>query len=424
MKKVLILAAMAAATTCSYGAGFGIYEASARGNAMGGAVVGDTRAATAAYHNPANLAFATNIMVSAGGTFILPYCDVEVDHRSQNRMNPGWFFVPTFYATIPLPFDFAFGWGNYTEFGLGTKYGKNWDLAADTQQTTMEQMTFNPNLAYKITDWWSVAAGIRGSYIHFNNHKQPYYGAMFSPEPGYPPIATADLHSRLNGDDWGMGWNAAMTFKPTEDLSIGLVYRSMIRHKIGGTFDLGGSIYGPGGVPLSSIREHQRASAKLRLPESLTLGVNYNVTQRYRVGSSITYTRWSSLDKIAFNIGGGHSYIQQFDWRDTVRVGFGMEYDFLDWLTGRIGYTFDEDPTKKHHESTMLPAGDRHIIGTGVGFKLTDNLTLDLGYNFIRMNNEHYDVTYEAAPGVTQKKRMSCRNGFSHLVSATLSYAF
>ena len=415
MKKVLILAAVAAATTCSYGAGFGIYEASARGNAMGGAVIGDTHDATAAYHNPANLAFATNIMVSAGGTFILPYCDVEVDHRSQNRMNPGWFFVPTFYATIPLPFDFAFGWGNYTEFGLGTKYGKNWDLAGDTQQTTMEQMTFNPNLAYKITDWWSVAAGIRGSYIHFNNHKQPYYN--FSGTGG----GIFDLHSRLNGDDWGLGWNAATTLKPTEDLSIGLVYRSMIRHKIAGSFDLNGF----SAVPTPGIlSEHQRASAKLRLPESLTLGVNYNVTKRYRVGSSVTYTRWSSLDKIAFKIGGGHSYTQRFDWRDTVRVGFGMEYDFLDWLTGRIGYTFDEDPTKKHHESTMLPAGDRHIIGTGLGFKITDSLTLDLGYNFIRMNNEHYDVTYEAAPGVYQKRRMSCRNGFSHLISATLSYSF
>lgn len=425
MKKVLLLAAVAAATTCSHGAGFGIYEASARGNAMGGAVIGDTHDATAAYHNPANLAFATNIMVSAGASLINPYCDVEVNHRSQDRMNPGWFLVPTFYATIPLPFDFTFGWGNYTEFGLGTKYGKNWDLAGDTQQTTMEQITLNPNLAYKITDWWSVAAGIRGSYIHFNNHKQPFYGDMFAPLPGYPPIATADLHSRLNGDDWGMGWNAAMTFKPTEDLTIGLVYRSMIRHKIGGTFDLGGNVYGPGGMLLSSLREHQRASAKLRLPESLTLGVNYNVTQRYRVGSSVTYTRWSSLDKIAFKIGGGHSYTQQFDWRDTVRVGFGMEYDFLDWLTGRIGYTFDEDPTKKHHESTMLPAGDRHIIGTGLGFKITDSLTLDLGYNFIRMNNEHYDVTYSSGQyGETRTKRVSCRNGFSHIVSATLSYSF
>ena len=429
MKKLLILAAIAAATMFAHGAGFGIYEASARGNAMGGAVVGDTHDATAAYHNPANLAFATNVMVSAGVTFINPYCDVEVNHRSQNRMNPGWFTVPTFYATIPLPFDFAFGWGNYTEYGLGTKYGSRWDLAADTRKTTMEQVTLNPNLAYKITDWWSVSAGIRGSYIRFLNHKKPFYGETFNVAIPVPPVsnpAEADLNSRLKGDDWDMGWNAAMTFKPTDDLSIGLVYRSMIRHKIKGNFDLNGTVAtAPGGIPLRQYHEHTYASAKLRLPESLTLGVNYNVTPRYRVGSAITYTRWSSLDRIEFKIGGGHGYTQKFDWQDTVRVGFGMEYDFLDWLSGRIGYTFDEDPTSKHHQSTMLPAGDRHIIGMGLGFKITENLTLDLGYNFIRMNNEHYFVTYAAGPnGEKNTKRMSCRNGFSHLVSATLSYSF
>ena len=433
MKKLLILAAIAAATMFAQGAGFGIYEASARGNAMGGAVVGDTHDATAAYHNPANLAFATNVMVSAGVTFINPYCDVEVNHRSQDRMNPGWFTVPTFYAMIPLPFDFAFGWGNYTEYGLGTKYGSRWDLAADTRKTTMEQVTLNPNLAYKITDWWSVSAGIRGSYIRFLNHKKPFYGETFNVAIPVPPgsiPAEADLNSRLKGDDWDMGWNAAMTFKPTDDLSIGLVYRSMIRHKIKGNFDLNGTVATapggplPGGIPLRQYHEHTYASAKLRLPESLTLGVNYNVTPRYRVGSAITYTRWSSLDKIDFKIGGGHGYTQKFDWQDTVRVGFGMEYDFLDWLSGRIGYTFDEDPTSKHHQSTMLPAGDRHIIGMGLGFKITENLTLDLGYNFIRMNNEHYFVTYDTAPGVKAEKRMSCRNGFSHLVSATLSYSF
>ncbi len=454
MKKVLFLAAVAAATTCSYGAGFGIYEASARGNAMGGAVVGDTHDATAAYHNPANLAFSTNIMVAGGFTLINPYCDVEVDHRSQDRMNPGWFFVPTFYASIPLPADFTFGWGNYTEFGLGTKYADHWDLAGDTQQTTMEQMSFNPNLSYKVTDRWAVAAGIRGSYILFNNHKRPYHGDSYLYDTGYGTLSAPDayhLHSRLNGDDWGMGWNAATSFKVTEDVTVGLIYRSQIKHKIKGDFHLNGHVsgtmagtlhnvpyeYAPGqytvlpSVPTSqdfsqTIGARRRASAKLTLPESVTLGANWNVTPRYRVGSTITYTRWSSVNSIHFKIhgDGGYGYRQRFSWRDTVRVGFGMEYDFLDWLSGRIGYVFDEDPTRKSHESTMLPGGDRHIIGTGLGFKLTENLRLDLGYNFIRMNNEHYYVRTHDQRGNEQKRYVSCHNGFSHLVSATLSYSF
>ena len=55
VKKLLMAAAAAAtASTAAFGAGFGIYEASARGNAVGGALVGDAGDATANYYNPAN----------------------------------------------------------------------------------------------------------------------------------------------------------------------------------------------------------------------------------------------------------------------------------------------------------------------------------------------------------------------------------
>ena len=63
MKKLMFAVVATFSIACAYGAGFGIYEASARGNAMGGAVVGDVSDATANYHNPANLAFSTNIML-------------------------------------------------------------------------------------------------------------------------------------------------------------------------------------------------------------------------------------------------------------------------------------------------------------------------------------------------------------------------
>ena len=489
MKKLMVVALGVGCSAISFGAGFGIYEGSARGNAMGGAVIGDTHDATAAYHNPANIAFATNIQVAAGATFINPFCDVEVEHKSQGRMDPGWFTVPTFYATIPLPFDFAFGWGNYTEFGLGSKYRADWDLAGDTKKTTMAQITLNPTLSYKATDWWSVAAGPRISWIEFKNRKQPHAGESIygSDTSGYGlydyTINDAfNLESKLKGEDWGAGWLAATTLKPHKDVSVGLIYRSQIRHKISGSFDLAGTAGGypsvqvneaavakllqgvyaeayqgaaQAGMPAAAadsfaqgkvaetragldarlgqakktwqgerISHHSRASARLRLPDSLTAGVNWNVTERYRVGTSVSYIRWSSVDTINFRIGGGYGYRLPLKWRDTYRVGVGMEYDFLDWLSGRIGYTYDEDPTRKSHQSTMLPAGDRHIIGTGLGFKLTENLRLDFGYNFIRMNNEHYYVKTTDYYGRTTKHYMSCHNGFSHLVSASVCYSF
>ena len=423
MKKILTAVVVATSLNLAFAAGFGIYEASARGNAVGDSLVGDTGDATANYYNPANIAFSTNIQFAAGVTFIHPFCDVEVNHRPQNRMDPGWFTVPTTFFTIPLPADFAIGWGNYTEYGLGTHYHTGWDLAADTQQTTMRQVTLNPNLAYKFTDRFSASVGVRESWIQFENYKQPYNGEY------YAGVAPFNLKTHLKGEDWATGWNAAMNFKATDDLSFGLVYRSRIRHKVRGDFDMTGNV---GQYPAAAAARlfgasaHSRASAWLTLPQSLTFGANYKVTDRYRIGTAVTWTDWSCIDKIDFKIpngpGGGNTL--PLHWKDTIRVGFGMEYDLLEWLTVRCGYTFDEDPTSKEHSTTMLPCGDRHIIGSGLGFKLAENLWLDLGYSFIRMNNEHYMVSYSKIDGTTGQKRYSTRNGHSHLVSASLRCSF
>ena len=418
MKKIVSMAISLIAAGNVLAAGFGIYEASTRGNAMGGALVADTQPdASANYYNAANTAFATNIQVTVGATFINPFYDPEVNHVPQNRMNAGWFTAPNFYFSVPLPADLTFGWGNYTEYGLGSRYAGGWDLANDTKETTMRQVTLNPNLAYKITDKWSIAAGPRVSWISFSNDKQPFYKNSTLALYGAP----ANLYSHLEGEDWSIGWTASTLYKITDDWSIGFVYRSPIRHNIRGHFDMTGD---PGlvlsGILPTAIPYHSSASARLTLPESYILGSNYNVTDRYRVGTAITWTRWSSIREINFNIP-NYGYTQAFHWKDTPRVSFGMEYDLLTWMQVRCGYVFDRDPSKKSFSTTMLPPGDRHIIATGLGFKLTENLRFDLGFSLIRMNNQHYRVTGTA---LQETKYFSCHNGFSYLVSANISYSF
>lgn len=426
MKKLVVTASLALAVSSSWAAGFGIYEASAKGNALGGTLVGEVEDvdATANYYNPAGIAFATNIQFAVGVTFINPYCDVTVNHKRQERMNSGWFTVPTFYLTVPVMDDLSFGFGSYTEYGLGSRYGIDWDLADDTQKTTMRQFTLNPNVAYKLTDWWSVSVGGRASWIQFINHNNPFLGDTYYYDLGggsYLPIADAyHLNSKLKGEDWGLGYNAATTIKATDDLSFGLVYRSQIRHKIHGHFDLAGSI-----ADTPHIEPQGRAAARLTLPRSVTFGSNYKVSDRWRVGASITWTQWSSVKNIHFNLPNGHSYVQKLGWENVFRFGFGVEHDLLDWLAVRVGYVYDMDPSSKYCGTTMLPAGDRHIIGTGFGFKITDNLSWDIGYSFIRMNNDDRFVDVKVAPGnKPQTKRFSTRNGTSHLVSTSLRYSF
>ncbi len=394
----------------AFGAGFGLYEASARGNAMGGGLVGSTGDASANYYNPANLTECTNISVMVGISLINPFADAKIDGVQQSKMNAGWFPPPHAYLAVPIMKDLVFGFGTYCEYGLGTKYDSNWAASWDTTETTIEQFTLNPNLAYKITDWWSVGIGARMSYMTFENYSSPY---MFHPSYGVGGFG----RSHIKGDDFNCGWLVSTQFKVTDDLSLGAVYRSRISHKIKGDKYATTPF---AAMPVSA----DDAQADLELPSSVIIGANYDFTKRFRGGASLTWTEWSTIDTIIFEM--TPSKKLDLGWDDAWRVGFGFEYDFTDDFCGRIGYTYDLDPSHKNHGTTMLPPGDRHIIGFGIGYKILDNLRIDLGYNFIIMESTTRELYKKNAILDTpvDAHKFQTDNAYSHVAAVSLSYSF
>ena len=398
----------------AFGAGFGLYEASARGNAMGGGLVGSTKDASANYYNPANITESTNANFMVGITLINPFCDVTVDNRRQSKMNAGWFPPPHAYASTPITDKLFLGFGSYCEYGLGTKYDSDWSLKGDTTETTIQQFTFNPNIAYKITDDWSVSFGARMTYITFENYKTPLDVKNY----GY-------IRTHLEGDDFNCGYQLSTQYKVTDALSLGLIYRSRINHRIEGDIEADTS-----GVGALAAPQNGDASAKLTLPASVVFGANYDFTEKFRGGASLTWTEWSTIDHIDFNLtknrlGQDKSYTQELNWHDAWRVGFGFEYDFTDAICGRIGYSYDWDPSADAHGTTMLPSGDRHIIGFGVGYKLFGDWRIDLGYNFIIMESETRKMmAMDPSIGAERAYRFECDNSYSHLASVSLSYSF
>ena len=425
MKKLIVCLGAVVAMNSLFAAGFGLYEVSARGNALGGTLVGSTKDASAVYYNPANMTETTNVSVMVGATMVWLYSDISVDYKSDRNMNPGIFTIPHVYVTTPVWGDLYFGLGIYCEDGLGTRYGDRWSLAGDTTRTTMEQFTLNPNLAYKITDWWSVGAGLKMSYITFYNTKRPYWGAK-----GY------DIESRLEGDDLTIGYNFGTTFKLFENedfgrLALGFVYRSQLKHNIEGDFDIDGRMPNPyTGRPLdySSIGDtHSDASAKLTLPQSLTLGLNWDSpNEKWHAGFATTWTQWSCVDTISFKIparnyltGKETSYDLPLNWDDVWRFAIGFEYDATDDLALRLGYVFDMDPSNKDYGTTMLPGGHRNIIGLGFGYNIWGGLRLDVGYNLVIMVASDRDIAVNG-----QSHLFKVENSYSHMLSASLSYTF
>lgn len=451
------------ASISAFAAGFGLYEGSARGNAMGGAVMGKAVDASANFYNPATLSDLTGTVVTVGMTTEHPSCDTYVDGKRGRKMDPGCFVLPHIYLSQELPAGFTFGLGFAPEYGLGSCYDQNWPLAWDTRKTTIEGLTLNPNLAYKITDDWSVSAGFRLIYFTFDQYADK--------------MATSDgerygtVRDHLKGDngmlDWG--WQISTKYNFTEKLSAGVMYKSYIDTKVKGynhtqvrKYD--DSAIGPKvdqgvraalkpyealgitpGTPMYQAYYNQAynqaypgavqsahnqvkngadsadgaASCELRLPQSLTMGMNYDVTDDFHLGVAAVWTQWSCLDNLHFNLPGDNDVDVPLKWNDSWRIGFGAAYDLTDELTFMISYVWDQDPCSKYHGTTMLPPGDRQIGTIGLGYDL-GQVDIVLSYGLVFMAGESLGLT----DGTGRHYKFESKDGLSHAVAVSMTYQF
>ena len=133
-----------------------------------------------------------------------------------------------------------------------------------------------------------------------------------------------------------------------------------------------------------------------------------------------TWTRWSTFRGLNIHLPQpiGESRNKKH-WKDAWRVGFGIEYEPLDWLTLRGGFVYDQSPMTERFEDYLVPTDDRHIWSLGTGFSWRD-WTLDLSYAFIDAKSRGYSASSET----NVLKSRSHESSSTHIVSLSLGYEF
>ena len=75
----------------------------------------------------------------------------------------------------------------------------------------------------------------------------------------------------------------------------------------------------------------------------------------------------------------------------------------------RTGLSFDQSPTNNTDRSPRIPTGDRTIFSMGLGYKVMDNMTVDLAYSYLK--EEKVNIDRSTAPSYHAKYDNSA-NGF------------
>ena len=428
MRKTIFFLTLILGALTTWGAGFGLYEMDAKSTAMGGNVLGKPMGPSTVFYNPAGMSCLTGTCVYVGATMLyppVPYRTWGGGYReTDGRLDPGAFVFPTVFVTQELPWDFTFGLGFYADFGLGSKYDDNWAFKYDSIQTDLEAFTVNPALSYKVTDKWSVAGGLRLTYVTFETTQLRDLNLGNYMGQGYPNLGINRMNlSADNIRNLGLGFNLGTRYQLTDDISVGVMYRSPLRTRLQGDAAWSGMAVGG---------QHANPSEEtLELPQQVTAGFNWDdfLVKKLHFGMSVSWIGWSCIETLAFPVDNPLTGVREkqrldMNWRDTVRAGLGFGYEITDNWEAMLGYVFDKDPSSDSlgNAHTMLPPGDRHIISFGGAWHTVDR-RWEISFCYAPIIMQHSCAAYRAEYG-NAVRYMDTTASCTHCVCVGLSYRF
>lgn len=383
-----------------HGAGFGLYEGSARGNALGGTMVGRADDPSAIYFNPAGITQLSGLQVMGGATLIRPSMTVktmtpagEVSTETEDNI---W-VPPHLYGTYQVSDSIWAGMGLFSRFGLGTEFPSDWPGRYNNYDAEIQTLTLNPDVAFKINDQISVAAGVNATWFDLTlKQKVPT-------TPDYNPAT--DLDAELTGDSIGYGYNFGVRYAPVKWMALGASYQSEVDEDVDGSVDLG-------------VWDSD-ASGDVTLPAEIMLGVVFMPTEKLSLEVGAVRTEWSSYDQLKIKFDDptflGPESISEKNWNDVWRYQCGVEYKLTEQFDLRAGYTYDEEPIPGDTVDYLVPANDRQLYSVGCGYHVK-NWTVDLSYTYLSIRDRKVDARMD--DGVLPSW---FNEGDTHLVGVSLS---
>jgi len=286
--------------------------------------------------------------------------------------------VPNLYALASISNDLKLGLAVTTPFGLVTTYNSDWVGRYQAIKSALRTINVNPNVAYRVNSYLSVAGGISAQYA-YTELSQAINSTAVVRAAGLP-LTLPDGNGTVKGNDWSWGYNFGVLLEPRPDTRIGATYRSRITQHINGD----ASFTVPTALSALPTFRSGPASAKLVLPDTATLSITHDVTRDWTILSDVSWTHWSLFKNLTINNDqGGVISSRPENWRDTVFFAIGTEYRPTDKWALRFGFAADRTPVEDQFRTARVPDSNRYWVSFGAGYSILPNVTIDGAYTHI-----------------------------------------
>ncbi|AUI88181.1 long-chain fatty acid transporter [Vibrio azureus] len=393
----------------AHSAGFQVNEHSASG--LGRAFSGEGAVADNASvlaRNPAAMTRFKEAQFSGAFSIVDPEIDVyDVTNNEHSKDVAPMQFVPAAYYISPINDQWAWGFGMFTNYGVATDYPDDisaGDLAGDT---SLVSVNFNPNVAYRINEQFSLGGGVNLVYAQaeLTRHQGNLTSAAGEAQKSKKLIS-------MDGDTVAFGWNVGALFELNENHRFGFGYRS----KIDLDFDDGEfNSYDSG---LSSPKK-VKGRLKISLPAIIELSGFHQLNDQWAVHYGWQHTDWSEFTELKATSSdclGGVCFQKPEHYKGNNRYSVGGAYTLNQDWTLRAGIAYDEQAG----EATLsIPDSDRMWYTAGFTYKVQENLSLDAGFALVKSKSGSFKETNNI-----NKELSFDSKGVAYISAIQMNYTF
>lgn len=353
------------------------------------------------------------------------------DAASAHNVIPGA-FVPNLYFVAPVNDKFALGAGMNVNFGLKSEYDDSYDAGVFGGKTDLSAINLNLSGAYRVTEGLSLGLGVNAVYAKAQVERnagiiadtvkisQNAFTVGSEAEKLIPSYLTSKHTSVVSLQDraaWGFGWNAGVMYQFNEANRIGLAYHSKV--------DIDFTDRTATSLGAGVIKAGKKGDLTLTLPDYLELSGFHQLTDKFAVHYSYKYTHWSRLTKLNASFEDGKkAFDKELQYSNNSRVALGASYNLYEKLTLRAGIAYDQ-AASRHQRSAAIPDTDRTWYSLGATYKFTPNLSVDLGYAYLKGKKVHFKEVATIGKTVTINTTADYTSeAHANLYGLNLNYSF
>jgi long-chain fatty acid transport protein len=282
-------------------------------------------------------------------------------------------------------------------FGLSTEYPESWVGRYHAVESELVTYNINPAIGIRLTDRISIGAGFQAQYADGKLSNAVDFGTIGAGLgiPGAAPGAQ-DGFARLDGDDWGYGWNVGLLVEPVDGTRLGVAYRPEIDHRLDGqarfTDDAAGIAAAIRGASGAFARSD--ASVDLTTPATLSLGIHQDIGFNISLMAEAMWTDWSEFHDLVveFDNPAQPNSITEQRWEDSWFYAVGATWSPWSALTLRTGVAYDESPVPDRYRTPRVPDEDRYWLAFGATYRPRPWVGIDVGYAHVWVNDSSLNL--------------------------------